>query len=113
MFNYLLLKRKKAVWLYNALMIGQQLVVDGEKNPVTIIDEVRTVLSEKTGAMIDYVELLNYPNLQPVTEIKEQIILAVAVQFNQARLIDNFILDHEGNIVTRLYIDTIDTLTLE
>ncbi|HLS61662.1 MAG TPA: pantoate--beta-alanine ligase [Virgibacillus sp.] len=95
-------EKKKSVWLYNALMIGQQLVVDGEKNPVTIIDEVRTVLSEKTGAMIDYVELLNYPNLQPVTEIKEQIILAVAVQFNQARLIDNFILDHEGNIVTRL-----------
>src|SRR5690625_7911401 len=55
-------EKEKSVWLYNALMIGQQLVVDGEKNPVPMIDEVRTVLSEKTGAMIDYVELLNYPN---------------------------------------------------
>src|SRR5690625_6986557 len=62
-------EKKKSDWQYNALIIDDQLVVDGEKNPVTIIDEVRTVLSEKTGAMIDYVELLNYPNLQPVTEI--------------------------------------------
>lgn len=95
-------EKEKSVWLYKALTVGQQLVVDGEKNPVTIIDEVRTILSKKTGATIEYVELLSYPNLGPITAVEETVILAVAVQFKQARLIDNFIFDRDGKLVTRI-----------
>ena len=44
-------------------------------------------------ATIDYVELYSYPELEPVNEIAGKMILAVAVAFSKARLIDNIIID--------------------
>ena len=91
-----------AVWLYKALTIGRQLVVDGENNPANIVKEVMKVITTETNGIIDYVELLSYPELQPVTEMNQQVILAVAVQFKNARLIDNLLFDCNGKIVERL-----------
>ncbi len=45
---------------------------------------------------IDYVEVLSYPALKYIQTIKGRVILAVAVQFKNARLIDNLIIEAEG-----------------
>ncbi|MGM8211595.1 pantoate--beta-alanine ligase [Virgibacillus sp. W0430] len=95
------IERKEAASLYKALKIGQNLVVDGEKNPDTIIKEVEAVLTNETSGSIDYVELYSYPALRPISVINEQSILAIAVQFANARLIDNILLDENGNNVNR------------
>lgn len=92
----------EAKWLYRALINGRQLVVDGEKDPATIIDKVIQTIHQHTDGNIDYVELLSYPELQEVKLVNEQIILAIAVNFKRARLIDNLVFDKYGQIIERL-----------
>lgn len=92
-------ERKEAVLLHNALQTGRKSAVDGEKNPAIIVKEVKKQIKQNTTGVIDYVELLNYPALQPVSSLHQQVILAVAVQFEKARLIDNVIWNRDGRIV--------------
>lgn len=92
-------EREEAKFLYQALQRGQNLIVDGENNPAMIVKEIKSILENKTSGKIDYVELLSYPELHQVDDTNQQLILAVAVQFDEARLIDNLIIDSEGNII--------------
>lgn len=92
-------ERKEAVWLYKALERGRKLLVDGEKNPAIIVKEVKNALTKNTNGTIDYVEMYNYPDLKPVERIDQQVILAIAVYFTKARLIDNMIFDESGAII--------------
>lgn len=95
-------ERIEAPWIYKALEQGRQLVVDGEKNPDIVVKEVLDTIHNHTGGKIDYVELLSYPDLQPISVIEQQVILATAVNFEGARLIDNLLFDKNGKIAKRL-----------
>lgn len=90
-------ERNEAVWISKALLSGQQLVVDGEKNAGSIVKEVTKIVDKHTSGYIDYVELLTYPDLQKTETIEGTVILAMAIQFEHARLIDNLIFNHTGN----------------
>jgi len=92
-------EREEAVWLYKALEKGRKLVVDGEKNPAIIVNKVKDTIIKKISGKIDYVELYSYPDLTPVSVIDKQVILAAAVQFSKARLIDNLIFDESGELM--------------
>lgn len=94
-------ERSEATSLYKSLLHGKNLIVDGIKNTDNIINKVKENLRQTSGK-VDYVELLNYPNLEPIDEINETIIIAVAVRFKNARLIDNLILTKDGEIVQRI-----------
>ncbi|WP_208591044.1 pantoate--beta-alanine ligase [Gracilibacillus suaedae] len=91
-------ERKEATHLHQALRTGQQLIIDGEKNPVMIIEEVKKYLDRETNGKIDYVDLLSFPSLKQIDIIDQQIIIAVAVQFTKARLIDNLIISETGTV---------------
>ena len=92
-------EREQAKWLYQALLKGQKLIVNGESNPTMIVNEVKATLEAHVSGKIDYIELLSYPELQAISDIGGQLILAVAVQFENARLIDNLIIDSNGDII--------------
>ena len=64
--------------------------------------EVEKMLKKETDGIIDYVEILSFPKLGQVSTINEQIIIAIAVQFEQARLIDNMLLHPDGTKIDRL-----------
>ncbi|WP_440898151.1 pantoate--beta-alanine ligase [Amphibacillus sp. Q70] len=85
-------ERKEASHLYQALKLAEQKIIDGEKRPVKIVEEVKTYLNKKVSGRIDYIELLSFPNLTEIETIHQQIIIALAVQFKKTRLIDNHIL---------------------
>ncbi|MFC4022965.1 pantoate--beta-alanine ligase [Oceanobacillus longus] len=91
-------ERKEAVWLYKSLLHGQQLVVDGVKNPDIIVKEVHELLREHVSGKVDYIEMLSYPDLLPVLDTNQNIILAAAIYFEEARIIDNIILNAKGQI---------------
>ncbi|MBM7598383.1 pantoate--beta-alanine ligase [Virgibacillus halotolerans] len=95
-------EREEAVWLYKGLNSARQLVVDGEKNPDIIVKEVMDKITHNTTGKIDYVELLSYPELEPVTVIDQQVVLATAVFFKHARLIDNLLFNDIGELINRL-----------
>ncbi len=89
-------EREEATILYKALQLGQSLIQDGEKESEVIVEKVVAYLRSHTSARIDYVELLSYPDLKSIVEVEEQVILALAVHFEKARLIDNIIISSEG-----------------
>ncbi|TQS74393.1 pantoate--beta-alanine ligase [Ornithinibacillus gellani] len=93
-------ERAQAAALFAALEKGRQLVVDGESNPVIIVEEVKEYVKQKTNGKIDYVELLAYPSLTKTTTVKQMVVLAIAVQFQHARLIDNLLFNEKGEIIT-------------
>ncbi|TFE03233.1 pantoate--beta-alanine ligase [Jeotgalibacillus sp. R-1-5s-1] len=58
------------------------------------IDEALQMINNeisKTSGLIDYAEIWSYPDLQQPVEKTGQIIIAAAVKFERARLIDNII----------------------
>lgn len=89
-------ERKEATVLYKALQAGREQLTNGIKESQSLVDKVRGYINKHTNAKIDYVELLSYPTLNKINIIDEQIILAVAVQYDHARLIDNIILSPNG-----------------
>ncbi|GIN70085.1 pantothenate synthetase [Bacillus sp. J14TS2] len=93
--NLTSLERKEAPSLYRALRIGEQLISQGERNIANVTKEIHHHIEKHTSGKIDYIELLRFPELQPVQMIEGKVIIAIAVQFSKARLIDNMILNVE------------------
>ncbi|MFT0800495.1 pantoate--beta-alanine ligase [Bacillus swezeyi] len=85
-------ERSEAPALYQALQQGARLIHEGERNPDVIKKEIRTLL-EKTSGVIDYADIYSYPDLETMDTLSGKIIIAVAVQFSKARLIDNIIVN--------------------
>ncbi|PSL41955.1 pantoate--beta-alanine ligase [Planomicrobium soli] len=84
-------ERAEAPHLNKALRLGKQLLLEG-KDP---LPEMAAYLDENVSGKIDYIELHDYPTL--TKNIMDEAILALAVQFEKARLIDNIIINLKGN----------------
>jgi pantoate--beta-alanine ligase len=84
-------ERKEAVCLFQSLEIARALFAAGERNAEKIKATMYTVI-EKTSGQIDYIELVDNETLQVVKIIEKQVLVALAVKFSGARLIDNVVL---------------------
>ena len=84
-------ERAEAPVLYRSLQRGLELIKAGEKNPETVISCILDMIHTETRGKVDYVSLLSYPNLEKMAVIKGDYIIALAVKFSKARLIDNVI----------------------
>ncbi|WP_374722492.1 pantoate--beta-alanine ligase [Peribacillus tepidiphilus] len=86
-------ERFEAKELYQSLLKGKELIENGERNPTKVMEAVGKHIQEHTSGEIDYVEIYSYPELKKLEELKGKIILAIAVKFTKARLIDNVIIN--------------------
>jgi pantoate--beta-alanine ligase len=86
-------ERKEAPALYEALQKAKAAIETGERRPDVIQNLVIDYIKTHTHADIDYVEIYSYPELKPLEELSGKVIIAVAVRFTNARLIDNITLD--------------------
>lgn len=86
-------ERKEAPEIYQAMLKGKKAVENGVDDPAEIVRLVSDHIRQNTSGEIDYVEVLSFPELDPLERIKGKVIIATAVQFASARLIDNVILD--------------------
>ena len=91
-------ERKEAPMIQEALQMGRKQVESGTKDPIEVIEATRQFLDSRTHGKIDYIELLSYPELEPVTEINQTVILAAAVYYDRARLIDNVVFEQTGKL---------------
>lgn len=87
-------ERKAAVILHKALEKGKELVLNGEKSAKAVIDTVTQVINSEPLAKIDYVQVVDFPNIKVVKDINGDILTAVAVYIGKTRLIDNFIIEN-------------------
>ncbi len=87
-------ERKAAVILHKALEKGKELVLNGEKSAKVVIDTVTQIINSEPLAKIDYVQVVDFPNIKVVEDINGDILTAVAVYIGKTRLIDNFIIEN-------------------
>ena len=84
-------ERKAALILSQSLKLGKKAIEDGEKNAKKIIDIITANLKTEPLARIDYVEVVDFENIQRVDTIQGEKLVAIAVYIGKTRLIDNFI----------------------
>lgn len=85
-------ERQQAPELYLSLQKAEKAIKSGERDPAIILQLVKEHIEKNTDGVIDYIEVLSYPQLNEVSSLHGQIIIAIAVKFSKARLIDNIIL---------------------
>jgi pantoate--beta-alanine ligase len=84
-------ERREAAVLSSALFYAKREVLRGELDAKKIISEIKKLLLEGTSATIEYISCISTTDLKPVRRIKGEILIALAVRFPSARLIDNVI----------------------
>lgn len=85
-------ERREATILYESLKRAKELIERGERDARRIIKEMGRMISEKPRARIDYISIVETENLREVEEIEGEVLIALAVWFGKARLIDNIII---------------------
>lgn len=82
-------ERKESVILYETLKWAQK-EFEHSANITAILQQAKQKIEQKS-ATVEYIELLNYPDLTLINEQSKQIIIAVAARFSKVRLIDNIL----------------------
>ena len=84
-------ERQAALILSKSLKKGKEAIEAGEKNAKKIIEIIKTNLETEPLARVDYVEVVDFENIQRVDTISGETLVAIAVYIGKTRLIDNFI----------------------
>ena len=113
-------QRGDAAVLYQALLSAKKLVQNGEKDANKIKKEIENIVSKKPTAKIDYIDIVRKSDLKPIKNLAvlggsvrgpkqssrhsqdgcatnakgptDELLIAIAVWFGKARLIDNIII---------------------
>ncbi|CAH0196068.1 pantoate--beta-alanine ligase [Peribacillus simplex] len=85
-------ERMEAKELYQSLLKAKEAVESGERNAATVLALVSEHIAAHTSGVIDYIEVYQYPELKPLESLAGNVIIAMAVKFEHARLIDNITL---------------------
>ena len=85
-------ERNAALILSQSLKEGKALVEAGEKDAAKIKKVITDKINTEPLAKIDYVEVVDWKTLEPVSTIDAPILTAIAVYIGKTRLIDNFII---------------------
>ena len=85
-------ERKQALVLHRSLLRVKQLMDRGERRAGKLRNAGRDELSSEPGARLDYFDIVNPDTLDPVEEISQETLVAVAAYVGPTRLIDNLLL---------------------
>jgi pantoate--beta-alanine ligase len=85
-------ERDAALCLYKGIQAARDLAATGETSRDRILDQVREIIGATPVSRIDYVELADPETLEPVTAVRGQARLIMAVWINNTRLLDNTLL---------------------
>ncbi|SHI37373.1 pantoate--beta-alanine ligase [Parasporobacterium paucivorans] len=86
-------ERRAAAILNKALDEGKSLVESGERDCVKIIETIKQKIAQEPLMRIDYVEIVSFPEIEPMAVMDGPILAAAAVYIGKTRLIDNFIME--------------------
>jgi pantoate--beta-alanine ligase len=86
-------ERQAALILSKSLKKGKQAIEAGERDSEKVISIIRESLETEPMARIDYVEVVDFENIQRTARIEGEVLVAIAVYIGKTRLIDNFIVN--------------------
>jgi len=96
--------RAQAVVLSQSLALAKDWILEETMTAGLLLSSVKERIESAPDAVIDYVELLHYPTLEPLDEqelmhkLESPALLAMAVKFGTTRLIDNSLYHPNGGV---------------
>lgn len=89
-------ERKAAQSLPRALFETKKRFDDGQRDAGFLIEQARKIISAEAHARIDYIKVCDVETVENINIISKDAVMALAVHFGKARLIDNIVLRIEG-----------------
>jgi pantoate--beta-alanine ligase len=86
-------QRRSAAILYRALAAAREQVAHGEREAAAIKQRALTLLSEQPAVRLEYLEVVDSEEMQPVERIEKPVRIAAAVWVGATRLIDNVLVE--------------------
>ncbi|MHB1394449.1 MAG: pantoate--beta-alanine ligase [Clostridia bacterium] len=86
-------ERNAALILYRSLLRAKELLAEGMTCPSKLRQSIVGFIEDEPLASIDYVEIVNAASFEPVSLLKGDILVALAVRIGKTRLIDNIRLE--------------------
>ena len=86
-------ERKAAVVLSRSVRLGEAMVNNGETDAEKILAAMKAEIETEPLAKIDYLKAVDGLTMQQIKEIKAPALIAMAVFFGKARLLDNFFIE--------------------
>ncbi len=96
-------ERKAATVLSRALRAVEKEIAAGERDAVRLVAMLRQMLAAELLASVDYAEIVDADTLEPVTLLRRNCLVLLAVFIGTTRLIDNLLVgERDGAFVTSL-----------
>jgi pantoate--beta-alanine ligase len=92
-------QRSEALLLHGALATARQLLEAGERDPARVQEAMRARLSRGAELRVDYVALVDPATLRPREQLEGRVLVAVAAWVGRTRLLDNLVLEVQGDRV--------------
>ena len=89
-------QRQNAVAIYTALASVKKMIEDGVCDYQKMYQTAEKIILDAGAEKIDYITLADYHSLRRVDRVKHKAVFAVAAYFGGVRLIDNMIIDFDG-----------------
>ncbi len=84
-------ERRAAPVLYAALAVARQQIASGVTNAAQIRETVTGIIEQRPGVQLEYFEIVEPVEMQPVERIERPVIAAGAIWVGATRLIDNLL----------------------
>ncbi len=88
-------EREQALVLERALRRVERVVAEGERDSDRLRGELRRELEDAAGVRLDYAEIVDARSLEPVSDVGDGVLVAVAAWVGKTRLIDNVVIGAE------------------
>jgi pantoate--beta-alanine ligase len=85
-------QRKQALVLHRSLLRVKKLVEAGERSAFNLLKVGRGEIARENSVRLDYFEIVNPDTLDPVEDVSQGALVAVAAYVGSTRLIDNILL---------------------
>ena len=85
-------ERTEAPVLHRALEWARSQIEAGERHAETLMGGMTQMISEKKTAKIDFISIVDVEKLRPLKRLEGEVLVALAVKFGRARLIDNLLI---------------------
>lgn len=86
-------QREQALGLSRSLLAAGDLIKSGERDAARVKELIEDTIKSSPDASIVYIEIYDARDLRDVEEIKDRVLIALAVKFGTTRLIDNLIVE--------------------
>ncbi len=86
-------ERAEAPVLHRALRLGEELILNQERDAAGVRERMRKLISSESGGAIDYISIADAASLEEQSRLQsgKSMMISLAVRFGTTRLIDNII----------------------